>query len=117
MEKQLGHFFIFLFCLDTITIRRNKYARDAMEGVVFRGCLKSQTTLLYLRFRMKENYLTLAKLISKTLMQILFVRICSFDRNSLVYWNLILKKTALLTISKHALRLYSQFNISIFILK
>lgn len=99
MEKQLGHFFFF-FCLDTNTIRRNKYARDAMEGVVFRGCLKRQTTLLYLSFRMKENYLTLAKLISKTLMQNLFVRIRSFDRNSLVYWNLILKKTALLKFQK-----------------
>lgn len=62
MEKELGHFF---FYLDTNTIRRNNYARGAIGGIVFRGCLKSQTALLCLRFKMKENYLKLAKLISK----------------------------------------------------
>lgn len=56
---------VIFFHLDTNTIRRNNYARGAVGGIVFRGCLKSQTALLCLRFKMKENYLKLAKLISK----------------------------------------------------
>lgn len=56
---------IFFFNLVTNTIGRKNYARDEMEGVMFRGCLKSQTALLCPRFRVKENYVKLAKLISK----------------------------------------------------
>jgi len=88
-----------------------------MGGIVFRGCLKSQVALLCLRFRMKDKDLKLAKLVSKNSDANPVLKMCSFDRNSLFYWNFILKKTGLLTISKHALRLCSQFNISNFILK